>query len=221
MQSLDFGQKMPSQGGNFIRVKNAGESVTFRIAQPPVYTGKHFLTTEDGKWNVVTCPRINENEECEHCKAYFDIMAQAKEAEAQGDKGASEELKKEARRGGRQVSIEFYFPVLNRDTGHFGILQTTFGVRNKINEKFENGVKIYERDFVLKNTGSKSPRDLYLLDVVDSADSKPLTEDEMLELQKAKDYDLSRISSGQQDAEIEVPDDFGEDPLKAEKEALA
>lgn len=215
MQRTEFGQDLPRSGGNFIRVKNTNDKVTFRLAQPPVHTGKHFLTTEDGKWNVVGCPRINENEECEHCNEYFNLMRMAKEAEASGDKGAATDLKEQARKNGRQVAIEFYYPVLNRDTGTFGILQTTYGIKKEIDAKYNNGVKVTERDMTLLNTG-KPAAARYSLEVVDSADTQPLSEQEQAEFQKAKDYDTSKINSGQ--PEIEVPDDFGEDLVKAAKE---
>ena len=101
-----------------------------------------------------------------------------------------------------KVSITFYFPVLNREEGKFGILQTTRGVRNKINEFYENGTDVFSKDFVLRNTGSDSPKDLYSLTIVDSSDTPPLTEEEEEELKKAKEFDMSTINDGTED-EIE------------------
>lgn len=202
MQRTEFGQDIPKSGGNFIRVKEKGDTVTFRLAQPPVHTGKHFLTNEDGSWNVVTCARINDNETCEYCEAYFNVMAEAKAAEAQGDKEAATALKEEARKGGKQVAIQFFYPVLNRDTGTFGILQTTYGIKKTIDDKYNNGVKVLERDMVLTNTG-KPAAARYALDVVDSADMKPLTPEEEEEFEKAKEFDMLKINAGgNQDVDI-------------------
>ncbi len=198
MQSTKIGEDIPKTGSNFIRVKKANEKVTFRIAQEyDRHTGKHFLTDEEGKWNVVPCPRINTNgeEECEHCNEFFELMAQAKKAEASGDKKAASALKEDARKDGRAVAMEFYYSVLNRDTQTAGILQTTYGVKKGFDDKANNGVKIMERDFVLKNTG-KPGAARYALDVVDSADSLPLSEKEQEEYLKAQSYDMNQINSG-------------------------
>lgn len=217
MQKTEFGQDIPRSGGNFLRVKNAGDKITFRLAQPPVHTGKHFLTDESGKWNVVGCPRINEAEECEYCESYFAIMAEAKEAEAKGDKAASDALKETAREGGKQVALQFYYPVLNRDTESFGILQTTYGVKKKIDDMFNNGVKVTERDMVLGNTG-KPAAALYALTVVDSADSTALTEKEVEEYAKAKNFDTSTISDTKQNADPDAVVEEDSETIKVAEE---
>ena len=193
MQTLEFGQERPRSGGMFLRVKEKGDSVTFRIGQNPVFTGKHFQQTSEG-WDVTNCPRINENETCELCEKFFMIKSDQKKAKGIGDKDSEELLGKEARK--YAVSVIYYFPILNRDTESFAILQTTEGVRNKINEQFIAGVKIFERDLTLVNTGSSSPKDRYALAVVDSSDSKPLTDKEKEVLKKASAYDTTTINDG-------------------------
>lgn len=215
MQRTEFGQDIPKSGGNFIRVKNTNDKVTFRLAQPPVHTGKHFLTDPEGKWNVIGCPRINEGETCEYCEDFFNLMKLAKEADAKGDKAAAEQLKKDARADGKQVAIQFFYPVLNRDTHTFGILQTTYGIKQDIDAKFNNGVKVTERDMVLTNTG-KPGAARYALDVVDSADSAPLTPEEEAEYKKAQEYDMMKLSNGESE-EVDVPADFGEKQEKTEE----
>lgn len=199
MQSLSFGEQMPSTGGgNYLRVKGKGDQIKFRIGQPPVYTGKHFATVtgEDGRstWDVTSCPRINNNEECPTCEKFFALKAEAKKAKDAGDAKASDKLNNDAR--SYQVAVQFYFPVLNRDTQEFGILQTTQGVRNKINEHHESGVNVLEKDWVLRNTGSASPKDLYSIVAMDSKDTAPLTPKEDEEYLKAVAFDLNSINEG-------------------------
>ena len=195
MNTLEFGSDIQGSSNMYLRVKQKGDKIQFRIAQNPTYVGKHFIKKQDG-WSVPNCPRINSQEECDMCEKYFEIMSSAKSA----DKKEADELKKVAR--DYAVSITFYFPVLNREEGKFGILQTTRGVRNKINEFYENGTDVFSKDFVLRNTGSDSPKDLYSLTIVDSSDTPPLTEEEEAELKKAKEFDMSTINDGTED-EIE------------------
>ena len=186
---LAFGDSMPSQGNMFLRVKQKGDKIQFRIAQHPVYVGKHFIQKENG-WDVPSCPRINSQEECSYCEEYFKLMAAAKQFK-DTDPKKYEELKKEARP--YNCSITFYFPVLNRNESTFGVLQTTLGVRNKINEFFEAGTDVMKKDFILRNTGSESPKDRYSLTIVDSAETPPFTPEEEAKYQKATVSDLTSI----------------------------
>lgn len=192
MQNLSFGQDIPSSGDKYLKVKQKGDMIQFRLAQDPTYVGKHFIQKETG-WDVPGCPRINAQEPCELCDLYFSGMAEAKKLK-ESDPEKSKEIEKDARK--YSCAITFYFPVLNRDTGKFGILQTTSGVRNKLNVQYEAGVKIFEKDWILKNTGSPNPGEVYLLTPVDSADTKTFTPEEAAEFQKAKSFDPMTINDG-------------------------
>ena len=202
-QKIGWGEKLPGAGDMFLTLKNKGDKVQFRIAQEPVHTGKHF-TLVDGKWDVTTCPRVMENEECETCNKYFTIAAKIKKLKA-ADKTLDDDskeikaLKEEARPF--QAAIQWHFPVLDREDGKFKILQTTNGVRNKFNALFEQGVEVMETEWVLSNTGSKSPAERYLLSAVDSKNVKPFTPEEEAEWAKAQGYDLSHIAQGQGEEE--------------------
>ncbi len=189
--TLAFGQNMKSSGNFYVRVKEKGDQIIFRIAQAPAYSGKHFQQKEQG-WDVTDCPRINNETECETCETYFQLMGEAKKIK-DVDKTKYEKTVGEARRF--NVAVAFYFPVLNRDTEEFAILQTTQGVRNKINEFHENGTKVFERDWILRNTGAVG-KDRYSVAPVDSADSDPLTDKEKVELKKAQDFDIQSINEG-------------------------
>jgi hypothetical protein len=197
MKTLEMGQQLPSSGNMYLRVKEKGDQITFRIAQNPVYTGKHFLPLADGKWDVFSCPRINEGTECETCEMYFKAKAEAKKLKDAGDKKATD-ADNEARK--YSCAISFYFPVLNRDTEEMGILQVTQGVRNQINAKHEAGVKVFERDWTLMNTG-KVGKERYFVDTIDSSEVKPLTEKEDIELTKALAFDLSTLNDGSSTAD--------------------
>lgn len=200
VQSLAFGQKLPGTANQFLRLKEKGDQVQFRIAleegQDPVYTGKHFQTKEDGSWNVTDCVRIQDGGECELCEKFFEIKNLIKEfkaAENVDDKNPEvKRMENEARN--YSVAIQFFFPILDRGDGKFKILQTTNGVRNQFNEKFESGIKIFEKEWILRNTGEPAGKK-YSLAMVDSADVKKLSAEEEEEFKKAKAYDLSQISN--------------------------
>jgi hypothetical protein len=193
MRLQNWGEQLPNMGNFFASVKKKGDSITFRIAQPPVYTGKHFTQTDEG-WVVTECPRINnpENSEvCELCEQYFEIMKEAKVLKEKDSK-KYEDLRKKARP--YNVAIQYYFPILNRDTKQFQILRTTLGVRNKLDEQYQSGVSVMESDWILRNTGSDSPRDLYSIIRKDSSEVEPFDEKEIEEFQKAVYYDMLKIS---------------------------
>lgn len=203
VQSLGFGQKLPSTSSNFLRLKGKGEKVQFKIAQEPVYDGKHFMQlsdpdTQEVKWEVTECPRIASGDECNYCEQYFELMSMIKKFKAaekvEDDNPEVKRMKQDARK--YAVAIQHYFPILNRNDGKFAILQVTNGVKNKFNAQFENGIDVMAKEWILSNTGSASPQDRYALSLVDSADVKPLTPDEEEEFAKAKAYDLSQISTG-------------------------
>lgn len=205
VQPLAFGQSLPSRGGEYLRLKNKGDQVQFKIAQEPVYTGKHFQTKEDGSWDVTDCPRIQEGDDCDLCEKFFEIKSLVKQfKQAENVKDDNEEVKRmnnEARN--YAVAIQFYFPILDRSDGKFKILQTTNGVRGQFNDKFESGIKVMEKEWILRNTGEVGGK-RYALSMVDSADVVKLSEEEEAEFEKAKAYDLSQISnsgSNEEDSE--------------------
>lgn len=184
-----MGSQLPSTGTQYLTLKEKGDKVTFRIAQEPVYEGKHFKHIGD-KWEVTDCPRINGGNDCELCEMYFGIMNEARKIK-DSNKEEYEKLKESARPF--SVAIQFYWPVLSREEKKFRILRMTPGIRNEMNEHFENGVDIFKFDWVLRNTGSSATKNRYSLSRVDSADTAELDETEKVELEKAKAYDMSTL----------------------------
>lgn len=207
VQSLSFGQQLPGSGDKFLRVKQKGDQVQFKIAQEPVFTGKHFIQftdpeTQQTKWEVPECSRITSGEDCEHCEKFFAVKARQKKllgGRKPNDLNNEERqefnrMDLEARQYG--ATIEFYFPILDRSDGKFKILQTTNGVRNKFNAQFEAGVDVLDTEWILRNTGSASPAERYMLTPVDSSKVAKFSAEEEEEWAKACGYDLSQISQG-------------------------
>ena len=194
MQVNPIGTPTPRSGGQFLRMKQANDKIQFRIAQEPVFEGKHFVEKEDKTWAVTPCGRINSGDDCDLCDQFFAIKSEEKLARESGDKEAADALKNDARHFA--ATTIYYFSVLNRDTGKAAILQTTMGVKNEMDKKALDGVKAFDRDWILRNTGSASPKDRYSLTVVDSAETKKIEGDETAEFAKALNYDMLKINSG-------------------------
>jgi hypothetical protein len=210
MPYIDFGSELPSTGSKFLKLKSKGDKVQIRLLDRPFYYGQHFLKDEAGKWNVVPCPRINDQDECEYCEKFFSIIAKAKK---DGDPKEIEEAKKEAR--AFQPSTQFYYPVLNRDTGKFQIFQTTKSVRDKIETEAKMGVKVLETDFIVLRAET-SPQNYYGVTKVDSSEVKALSTEEKDEIKKSKQTDLESIVAGNREEDSEVASqkevaDLGED----------
>lgn len=202
VKTLSFGQELPNSRNTFLRLKQKGDKVQFKIAQEPVYMGKHFIQTENG-WNVPECPRIATNNDCnycdndcDYCEQYFSIMSEVKKMKAldKSLKDSSPKIKKLLDKAYPfKVTIEFYFPILDRGDKKFKILQTTNGVRNKFNAQFQAGIDVMNTEWILMNTGSTNPNERYMLTPVDSAKVTEMSENEVVEWEKAKKYDLSVI----------------------------
>ena len=219
MQVNPIGTPTPRSGGQFLRMKQANDKVQFRIAQEPVFEGKHFTQKEDETWSVTSCGRIDNGDDCDLCDKFFSIKAEEKLARESGDKDAAEALKKQARH--YAATTIYYFSILNRDTSKAAILQTTMGVKNEMDKKALDGIKVFDRDWVLRNTGSASPKDRYSLTPVDSSETKKIEGDELAEFQKALDYNMMKINSGNtasdQIAEVKEPEEEIKIPEEEEK----
>lgn len=193
MPYASFGQKISFGNDIYCQLKAKGDKVHFRFLDKPYYDGKHFLKFSDGSFNVVDCNRINKNEECAECNHYYELMKQAKANPAEEKK-----LKEEAK--AFRSKITFYFPILDRDKKLFRILQTTSGVRAKVESDIDDGIKVLEKDYVLTRT-EEPGADYYKLNRLDSADTKPLDSVEQNEITKSKQVTLSELIGGKGKAE--------------------
>lgn len=207
-KTLGFGQPVPgTSNNNFLRLKQKGDKVQFRFSQEPAFYAKHFIALTDEqtgqkRWEVPECPRIMNGDDCDTCVEFFKIKAKQKKLLNGRQKDALEkEERQEFNRLDLQArdfapTIEHYFSILDRGDGKFKILQTTNGVKNKFNAYMEQGVDVFDTEWVLSNTGSASPAERYLLTPVDSKKAEAIKPEEEEEWAKAASYDLSQVASG-------------------------
>lgn len=193
MPSAKIGDKTNLDRREYLELKSKGEKVKFRLASDDYhYEGKHFIKQENGDWLVSPCPRVNNNMECHYCEQYFAILNDIKKAKASKDAQAEKTLDKEKQKV--KPTIAFYYPVLDRETGMAAIFKTTLMIRLAFEEQKDNGVSLLDYDFIVTRT--EKPGSYYSLDRVDSAETPELTEDEKVELLKAKGQNLAEIVGG-------------------------
>lgn len=190
----EYGTPFNTGTQQFISLKSKGDKIRFRLLGAPFVDGKHFSQNADDSWTITPCPRINDKQECEICKKYFSIIMPAKKT---GDKEALKTAQKDAKK--YQVSVSFYFPVINRDTAEFAIFNSRSSVKSAIDAELAMGTKVLEVDWIVLRT--EIPGKYYTVKVVDSKDTPPLTEEELEEVEKYKKMDLSQIVSGTRDEE--------------------
>ena len=197
MPYLDFGEKLPSGSKNFTRLKKTGDRIQFRIIGKVYAEGNHFFLEDDGRWNIVSCKRINDGESCSHCNKFFEALKQIPKIE---DKEEYRKARDEAKKSvpGCEPGITYNFPVIDRDNQSFTILQATPGVRSKLEAEFQLGTKMFSTDFVLMNTG-KHGKDKYALTKVDSKDTRDMSETEIKIVKDYEDGKLGGLSSNQED----------------------
>lgn len=206
MISTTIGGKIKGvdRGAKIIQLEGKGQTIQFRLASGQMaYDAKHFMKTEDGKWEVTACKRILNEEECELCNRFFeekqivaDYVNEQKETGLAIDKIRAtdeyKELDKKARK--YEPKIEFYYLIINREEQMLQVLQTTIGVRLKIDEKAKQlkglGGDIMDYDFILTRTEIPGSG-YYQLDQVESKLTAELTESELASIEEAKGYDLS------------------------------
>lgn len=196
----DFGESIDFSASRFTKLKSKGDKIQFRIIAPPFYDGKHFLKDEEGNWNVVPCPRINEGAECEYCEKFFAAHRKAKK-----DGLTPEETRKLT--DPWKPSISFYFPVINRGTGKFEVFQTTKSVRDAIEAEREMGVEVLTTDFVVLRT-EKPGSGYYKVSAVDSAKTEDLTPLEVEEVEKGLETNLEDYIHGRSVEEDDATEDI-------------
>lgn len=189
MPIAQFGEKLNFSNNQFLKLKSKSDKVRFRLLGAPFIEGKHFFELEDG-WDIQACPRINNREECQHCKKYFQIISGLKKTD---DKTMQKQIQKEA--DPFKVSISVYYPIIDRLSAEFKVLQTTMGVRGKIETEVELGTKVLNVDFDLLRTELPGS-DYYKLARVDSAETTPLLPQEEEIVAKYTPDQLEKIVNG-------------------------
>lgn len=205
MPYADYGEKVEfGSGSRFLKLKAKKDKVRFRLLGRPFIEGKHFIpkgmNEETGKmdWEITPCPRVNEKAECNYCTRYMRGIGTAnKTKDKELIKKAHQELDK------YNASISVYYPIINRLTQEFTVLQTTLGVRNKIEAEAEIGTRVLAVDFDLMRTEVPGS-DYYKLSRVDSAETTPLTEAELALIEKNRGVKLDEIVNGSADDDSNV-----------------
>ena len=189
MPQIDFGQSIdiPGRPSQFVQLKRKGDSITFRLAGIPTYQGKHWIS--DTEW--VPCPKVNEKKECEYCE----------KAELNQDEDEQRRLR---------AKVNFYFPILDRTTGKAAIFQTGLQVRSALEQYDRAGIDIYKSDWQVIRNEDKNPAFYY---GVLKLDSKPLSKEDSIELAKAAQLDIEKITSSKSKS-FPVPEEIP--PLEEE-----
>lgn len=215
MPSFNMGDTLNIDKGNlFVKLKSAGDKIKFRLVKGGYYDGKHFIKNDNG-WTVSFCPRIMNQQPCPYCEKYQQIKAEALRIE---DKKQREEVMKEAQKF--QVKMTFYYPIIDRETGLGKILKTTLGVRQELEAEFNDGIDVYEYDYVLTRT-EESPAKYYKLTRMDSKQCKDLTDSEVLEQGKIGSMNLEELITGvKQSSQDFKQEDKIEDIIIPEEEKL-
>ena len=192
MPTAKMGDKLPIDSkGDFINLKKKDESARVRFINPNFnYDGIHLTTNENGKWVASECTKTNSDLDCDSCNKYKEIMSEMKNIT---DENTKKEIRDRANKF--KVKINFYYIVIDRLDGKAKVLQATLSTRIKLDERVAGGEDIMKYDYILKRT-EKVGSDYYSLERVDSADTEPLNEKELLEVEKANSWDLSDMVGG-------------------------
>lgn len=225
MPNANMGQKTTlDRGGQFLELNKIGKITVRFVRGDYYYDGKHFQQDEEtGKWVVTPCRRINEDQQCDICERYFEIVRQKKEAKTDDEKAIIDKKAKPFK-----PTISFYYPVIDRETQKGAILKVTLSTRLKLEEKIEQGLDVLKYDWIYART-ERPGNDYYTIERVDSAETKELTDFEKKEIERLKEFDISEYVDGKsgsmdlgensEEAPIEdiiIPDDlpFGDEPKK-------
>ena len=194
MPEFQLGDKLNiDRGQDFIELKSKGEKVHLRFLPGTYYyDATHFVKKTDGGWDVFKCSRVMEDEKCDECEKYFDLIKQAK---ATSSEKKATELRKKA--NGHKATIRFYFPVLDRETEQAGIFKTSLSVRLRLEEEYSNGVEVLDYDYIITRT-EKPGSDYYSLTRLDSKQIKKLTPKEVGEVKKASTWDVAEMVGGKE-----------------------
>lgn len=204
MPSLKIGQKADFEQGLFVSLRKKGDSLTIRLLGDLYYNGVHFSDLGNNTFETAPCKRINFGEECPTCEKYTKVMApvrklkeQMKSLKSNKDKAVIEAQIKDIQEIAKpfKVKMNFYYPILNRDTGKAQIFKTSLQVRIKIDLENESGTDVFAYDWVVKRI-EENPQNYYSLVRVDSAKMRPLTDEEKKEIEKASAWNMGELIDG-------------------------
>ena len=227
MPRVEFGEKTHFDGGktDFLELKNKDQKYLVRFLGSAIYDGKHFFKLPDGKWEVKQCPRIMQNEPCEHCEIFFQAKKEMKEMKAEFGEYDSMDVENKAKFKGLDNKAKtygetttFYYPVLNRETETVGILKCAPSIRWMLDEEHSNGVHILDFDYIVKRT--EVPGKYYTLTRLDSSMIKALTDKEHEEITKAGAWDLDSMVYGKKSTFSLEQEDANEEAEPVDEELV-
>ena len=197
MPQVGFGEKLPTGGSQFIKLKSKGDVVRVRLLDAPFIEGKHFFADgvdDNGrqKWKIEECPRVN----AAHIFFFFfKFFALKRQAKKETDKTVISQINKEADYW--KPSTMVHYPVIDRLNACFAVFQTTVGVREQIEAEYSLGVKVLDVDFNIMRT--ENPGSYYKVSRVDSAETTPLLPAELEAVEKYKTTDIAELVGGRYD----------------------
>ncbi len=158
MPTVDFTDEIPGTDfkSDFVQLSKKGDQIKFRIFAKPFYVAKHWITEKE----VVNCPKVNSKDEkapCEYCEKFENGIANPNH-----------------RSGTYKPNLQFYYPIIDRNTHQAAIFQTSVSVHMAIKETANAGIDVYKSDWqVTRNEGS--PANYYGTVRLDAI---PVTEEE-------------------------------------------
>ena len=193
MPVIKFGQELnlPKGESKYLKLRNKGDFLVFRIAGTPVYETDHWINREK-----VSCDKYNSLENdapCHYCDDYA-------EAVAADDKQVMREL--------RPVTT-FMYPVLDRTTGKAGIYQfTAKSLHYGIDGYAKMGVDVFACDWRVdrhKQTVDEAGPEFYSLMRLSEG---VLSKEEKAELKRAKEFELEgKQSESVKPEDVPIPEE--------------
>lgn len=208
MPSIDYNEDIDLPGtsrSQFISLQNKGEKIRFRLANKAHFRGRHWNPKEKAPED---CPRINSDEYCEYCEKFESgVMPPEVKVDKKG--------KITEGRNWYKPSVQFLYPILNRDTGESQIFQTSLIVHLAIRNAAKAGVDVYKSDWQVERT-EESPAAYYS---VVRLDPIPLTKDDKATLEEAKEIDFEQIYKEEtKESTMDAPEEEEEPEPKKIKE---
>ena len=189
MPVIKFGQdlNLPKGESKYIKLRNKGEFILFRIAGTPTYETDHWVNKEK-----FSCDKYNSADNdtpCHYCDDYATALAK-------GDKKVARDIK---------PVTTFRYPILDRTTGKAGIYEfTAKSIHYGVDGYKRMGIDVFGCDWRvdrLKQTVDEPGSEFWSLKRLGEG---VLSKEEKAELKKASEFELEGKESESVNPE-EVP----------------
>ena len=175
MPAIEFGQELnlPKGESKYLKLRNKGDYIVFRIAGTPVYETDHWINREK-----VSCDKYNSLDNdapCHYCDEY-------EAAVSADDKQAIRDLK---------PVTTFMYPILDRTSGKAGIYQfTAKSIHYGIDGYSKMGIDVFGCDWRVdrnKQTVDEAGPEFWSLKRLGEG---VLSKEEKAELKRANEFEL-------------------------------